>query len=240
MAFLREPRPEREPIFRAPLSVILLILLIVAAHLARVFLPDAASNEILNRFAFIPARYSPWPHPALPGSFLDGALPFVSYLFLHGNATHLIVNCMWLLAFGAPVARRLGSAAFLGLFFVCGIAAAFAHLAGNWSSSDGAIGASGAIAGIMGAGIRVVWLGDPFGRPEHVPLLPITSRQVFVFSAVWLVGNVLTGATGFGALPGLEHIAWQAHIGGYFAGLLLSGPLDRLVSRTGTDAGITA
>lgn len=238
MAFLREPVSRREPLFRAPLVLIGLIALLVAAHVARVLAPADFSDAMLMRLAFLPARYLVPPENA--AGIAQAAIPFVGYLFLHANATHLIVNCLWLLAFGAPVARRFRALPFLVLFLLSGIAGALAHLAANWGSQDAAIGASGAIAGIMGAGIRAVWLADPMGRREGWPLLPLKSRQVVLFSLFWVIANVLTGLTGLGALPGLELVAWQAHIGGYLAGLLLSGPMDRWLVRHAAGTGIAA
>ena len=238
MAFLREPVSKHEPLFRAPWVVIALIGLLVAAHLVRVLSPADFSEAMLTHLAFIPARYLAAPENA--AGFASAGLPFVGYIFLHANATHLIVNCLWLLAFGAPVARRFRAGPFAGLFLASGIAGALAHLAANWGSQDAAIGASGAIAGIMGAGIRVVWLADPLGRREGWPLLPLKSRQVWTFSLFWVAANLLTGLTGLGAMPGLELVAWQAHIGGYFAGLLLAGPMDRWLVRYPSGTGITA
>jgi len=237
MAFLREPS-DREQILRAPLVVLGLIALIVAAHLVRVLAPPNISDAILTHLAFMPARYLAWPE-----HFADvaaAALPFVGYIFVHANWTHLIVNCLWLLAFGSPVARRFHALPFLGLFLLSGIAAALAHLAGNWGSQDAAIGASGAIAGIMGAGIRMVSMADPLGRLEGGPLQSLMSRQVLIFSFIWVLANTITGLTGLGALPGLELVAWQAHIGGYLAGLLLAGPMDRWFVNQQSDAGIAA
>src|SRR5215813_5196957 len=104
MAFLREPESKHEPFFRAPMVVIGLIGLLVAAHLVRVLSPADFSDAMLTHLAFQPVRYL-----ALPvdlSGFVAASVPFVGYLFLHANATHLIVNCLWLLAFGAPVARR--------------------------------------------------------------------------------------------------------------------------------------
>src|SRR5215831_10264114 len=238
MAFLREPDSKREPLFSAPLVVLVLIALLVAAHLVRVLSPANFSDAMLTHLAFLPTRYLAMPGDA--DELAAAAVPFVGYVFVHANATHLIVNSLWLLAFGAPVARRFHALPFLGLFVVSGILAALAHLAANWGSEDAAIGASGAIAGIMAAGIRTVWLADPFGRREGWPLLPLKSRQVLTFSLFWVVVNVLTGLTGIGTLPGLELVAWQAHIGGYFAGLLLSEPLDRWLAQHPSESGIEA
>ena len=224
MAFLREPRGRREPVLRAPASVVGLIGVIAAAHAIRVLSPDWFSAAMLGHLALIPALYSnAWlaAHPGIDASFFDRALPFLGYIFLHANATHLILNCLWLLAFGPPVARRLGTWRFLLFFLVCGVAGAAAHIASNWGSEDAAIGASGAIAGVMAAGLRVVWLGDPFAPREGAPLLPLNARQVLTFSVLWVGLNVLSGVTGIGSLRGLELVAWQAHLGGYFAGIFL-------------------
>jgi len=236
MAFLKEAE-SHEPIFRAPAVLVLLIGVIVAAHLVRVLSPDWFNEQMLEHLAFIPGRYSPLNHPVLQSNFIDGAIPFVGYIFVHANATHLILNCLWLLAFGTPVARRLGWVLFLALFFVSGIVGGLAHLAGNWGSMDPAVGASGAIAGVMDAGIRLVQLSDPFGRPEGGPVLSLFDRQVLGFSIFWIVANVVSGYTGFGGLPGFTNIAWQAHVGGFLAGLLLTGPLARLLAPipSGTD-----
>ena len=185
---------------------------------------------MLVHLALVPAVYSPaWlaAHPGFDMSWIGDAIPFVGYIFLHANATHLIINCLWLLAFGPPVARRLGTVRFLLFFLVCGAAGAAAHVASNWGSEDAAIGASGAIAGIMAAGLRVVWLADPFLPREQAPLLPLRARQIIAFSTMWVILNVLSGVTGFGSLRGLELVAWQAHLGGYFAGLFLLPLFDR-------------
>src|SRR5215468_7041533 len=116
MAFLREPESKHEPLFRAPLVVIGLIALLVAAHLARVLSPADFSDAMLTHLAFLPVRYLSPPDDV--AGFAAAAAPFVGYIFLHANATHLIVNCLWLLAFGAPVARRFHALPFIALFLV--------------------------------------------------------------------------------------------------------------------------
>jgi membrane associated rhomboid family serine protease len=240
MAFLKEPNRPREPVLRAPASVLGLIGVIVAAHVLRVFGPPAFSTAMLERLALIPAFYSPaWlaAHPGIAGPWFARAIPFVGYIFLHANATHLIINCLWLLAFGPPVARRLGTVRFLLFFLVCGAAGAAAHVVSNWASEDAAIGASGAIAGIMAAGLRIVWLGDPFQQRAYAPLLPLRARQIVAFSTLWVILNLLSGLTGFGSLRGLELVAWQAHLGGYFAGLFLLPLFDAPSAAVQADPG---
>ena len=241
MAFLQSQPSNpwtRQPIFRIPGVVAGLILVLVAAHVARVMLPEALSDRIINRFAFIPARYSHAflaAHNIDPGNLFDRAIPFVSYMALHNDFTHLAINSLWLLAFGPIVARRFGGALFLGFFLMCGIAAAAMHLAFNWASLTPVIGASGAISGLMGAGLRLLPTQAPWAHPGEEELAPIFSRQILIFTALWMVLNLAAGLTGFGLSPGqLGQIAWQAHVGGYLTGLLLVGPLDRLRPRTAT------
>lgn len=231
MAFLQSA-PPREPMLRAPAAVLLLIAALVVAHLARLWLAPEQSDAVIAQYAFIPARYSAAflnAHGYDPGSLWDRAFPFVSYIFLHAGFVHLGMNCLWLLALGAAVARRFGSLLFLLFFFICGIAGAAAVLALDWGSLMEVIGASGAISGLMGAAIRIL----PVQRPWNLegPLLPLLSRPVLIFTAAWIAINLLMELTSFGANltgGGVQAIAWQAHVGGYLAGLFLAGLFDRL------------
>src|SRR5262249_6882776 len=139
----------------------------------------------------------------------EQAVPFISYMFLHGDLMHLTVNCLWLLAFGPIVARRFGPVLFLLFFLVCGILAAVIYFLLNRQSPVPVIGASGAISGLMAAGIRLLrpWSSRPEGRAG---LAPILSQQVLVFSFFWVVINLAFGPTGltFGGETG--QLAWQA------------------------------
>jgi membrane associated rhomboid family serine protease len=215
--------------------VLCLILLLVGCHVARTLLPPERSLAWINQYAFIPARYS---HAFLSqhgidgGSLLDRGLPFLTYMLLHNDYTHLAINSLWLLAFGPIVARRFGPALFLLFFMICGVAGAATHLAFNWGSLEPVIGASAAISGLMAAGIRLLpterppWAAD--GPPAEAAMLPLWSRQIIFFTLIWVVLNVVAGFTGFGMAGEVGLIAWQAHLGGYAAGLILSGPFDAL------------
>ena len=238
MAFLT-PHAPRQPIFRAPAVVPLLIGALVAAHAARSLIPAAQSLEWINHFAFIPARYSASflsQHGMDSGSLFDRGLPFVSYMALHNDYTHVAINCLWLLAFGPIVARRFGTPLFLFFFILCGVAGAAAHLAFNWGSPEPVIGASAAISGLMAAGIRLLPTERPpwasAGPPAEAAMLPLWSRQIWLFSLVWVAINILAGMTGLGMGGEAGLIAWQAHLGGFAAGLLLSGPFDRIRPQT--------
>jgi membrane associated rhomboid family serine protease len=97
------------------------------------------------------------------------------------------------------------------------------------------VGASGAISGLMAAALRMLPGQTPWAVPEGAPLAPILSRQILIFSGVWAAINLLAGMTGFGMGGESGLIAWQAHLGGFVAGLLLCGPFDLLRPRI-TDA----
>jgi membrane associated rhomboid family serine protease len=233
MAFLQSA-PPRQPIFRVPQVVMWLIAGLSLAHAARVIASPARSLAIISAYAFVPARYSHAfmaAHPGQAGTFWDLAVPFISYMGLHSDFTHLAVNCLWLLAFGPTVARRFGTPLFLAFFIICGVAGAATHLAFNWGSPMPVVGASGAISGLMAAAVRMLPQAQPWAVPGEAPLAPIFSRPILVFSAVWAAINVLAGLTGlgFGGDSGL--IAWQVHLGSFAVGLVLCGPFDRLRPR---------
>lgn len=226
MAFL-QPLPPHQPLFRIPAVVVWLIAFLAAAHFARTLAGPAQNAAWIFHYAFIPIRYAHG-FAAVQGG--DGwwaqAVPFVSYMALHNDALHLAINSLWLLAFGPVVARRFGAGLFLLFFCVCGVAGAATHLALNWGSPMPVIGASGAISGLMAAGLRLL----PTLRPQTgaVALMPILSRQFLLFSLVWIGMNIVAGVTGIGVGGESGLIAWQAHLGGFLAGVVLTGPFDTL------------
>jgi membrane associated rhomboid family serine protease len=234
MAFFQDPN-QRQPFLRAPAAVLILLAVLVAIYAIQAWSSTLTSNEIIDRFSFIPARYSSHfmkSHFAAPQSFTDQAIPFVSYIFLHGSWTHLLVNSVWLLAFGSIVARRFGALLFFLFFLLCGVAGAGAFLASNWGLAVPVVGASGAISGLMAAAFRLMHYPTP--DEDARPIAPIFSRRILIWSVIWVIVNVVAGLTGLGAGPGPQSIAWQVHLGGYFAGLFLAGPFLHLRHRTAT------
>jgi membrane associated rhomboid family serine protease len=225
MAFLQDDRPSREPLLNAPPTVLWLIALLVGAHALRVFLPGILPDEILENYAFIPARYAAVVAQGFPGGeVFHLTLTFVSYMFLHGDFMHVGLNSLWLLVFGPLVTRRLGTLRFLAFFLFCGIAAAFVHLVIYWGSVMAVVGASGGVSGLMAAGMRIVY-GRLNGNANG--LAPIFSRPIVAFSAVWMVVNIVSGVLRLGVTDDLTLIAWVAHLGGYFAGLVMIGMFGR-------------
>jgi membrane associated rhomboid family serine protease len=159
----------------------------------------------------------------------------LSHALLHGNWTHVGVNSIWLLAFGSPVARRLAPLRFLAFFAFCAVCGALAQWLADPQSAQPMVGASGAISGLMGAAMRFMFrdeirLGPGAERDAHLPRLSLVqsfrNRRVVGFVLAMLAVNVLT-ALGFQFIePSVGKIAWQAHIGGFVAGLVAFALFD--------------
>jgi membrane associated rhomboid family serine protease len=217
----------REPILNLPRVVSGLLAAMILVQIVREFLSRGQDAWVLATFAFIPARYTA-EGLELPGGIGAAIWTPLTYAFLHGGWEHLAVNGIWLAAFGSALAWRFGPARFLAFSGLCAVAGAAAHLASYGRDSiQPVVGASAAISGHMAAVCRFAFeRGGPlsFGRsPERFraparPLLQALSQaQVLVFLGVWFGLNLVFGA--FVPLGG-EPIAWQAHLGGFLAGLL--------------------
>lgn len=229
-----EPRNRaREPVFNMPAVVVVLIGVCVAVFLVQEYVLSSRQYlEFLLRGAFIPLRYS-GPYDLDIYAFTS---PF-TYAFMHGSLAHLAVNMIWLAAFGTPLANRLGNMRFLLFWAVTGLAAVGLHFVLHRYEQVPLVGASGAISGMMGAAARFGFrTSRAGGRPFFDgPLLTIPevfrSRAAITFLAVWMVINLVTGVMGMA--PGVDQIAWEAHIGGFLAGFFgigyFLGP-DRLMS----------
>jgi membrane associated rhomboid family serine protease len=247
---MAEQPPPRERIFNVPAVVLALLAVIGVVHAFLVLVLDSRqTTEFLLLFAFIPLRYDPsitsvavW-----PGGYAADVWTFVTYAFIHRDLNHLFFNAIWLLAFCSPVARRFGTWRFLAFFAVTAAAGAAAHLATHFGEVLPMIGVSAVISGAMAASMRFAFQpGGPLGlwggREEayRVPAVPLSvalrDRRVLAFLLVWFGINALFALMPFGT-SGLEHsIAWQAHIGGFLAGLLafaLFDPVPRATADTG-------
>ncbi len=227
---------EREPIFNVPRVVVLLLGAFAAVHLALYLLPEEQAAWLTAALAFIPARLTGLASE-LPGGDIAGVSQFVTHLFVHGDLTHLVINSAWLLAFGSSVARRTGGARFLVFFILCGIAGALVYVAFSRAALSMMVGASGAISGLMGAAFRFLFQamrdGDAeglAGTTRHAPLMSLgatlTDRRIMLAVAGWTLLNVLMAWGAAGLMDG-ANIAWEAHLGGFFMGLLTFGFFDR-------------
>lgn len=214
--------PSREPMFNMPAVVLALAAICIIVHVVRVFfLGPSADLLIVLNFGFMPLRFT----SGYPLDFYALVSP-ITYAFLHGGAAHLLVNMIWLFAFGSPLANRLGALRFLLLWLVTAFAAVLLHFVFHPCDAAPVIGASGAISGMMGAAARFAFRSARIaGKPYFIgPVLPLAevfrSRMTVTFLVIWFVINLAVGL-GFGAAPGAPGIAWEAHIGGFLAGFFL-------------------
>jgi membrane associated rhomboid family serine protease len=257
MVFQRPSDPNREPMFNAPRVILLLLVALLLIHGLRGLMNPDSDAEWLFAFAFVPARFSlaigwdsldgliatmratsaaPDEHEQL-GRFLletGGFQPstLVTYALLHGSWTHVILNSVWILAFGAPVARRLGAGRTVVLLAVTAAAGALGQWVVDPVEIMPLVGASASASGLMAASLRFAF--GALGRPVNPSLVRLRSlREIWAdklsraFLLIWLVTNVGIGLLGgpLGLVDGT--IAWEAHIGGFVAGLLLMPFIDR-------------
>jgi membrane associated rhomboid family serine protease len=231
-----------EPALNVPRIVTGVAVLLVGVQVVRGLLPDDLDLTVLLALAFIPARYS-GAALELPGGYVSAVTSFVTYMVVHAGWVHLLVNLLWMLAFGSAVARRMSGQAFLAFSTLCGIAGAFTHLLFHFGDMTPVVGASAAISGQMAGALRFFFkamlLRGP-GRPDFAGAPPMTLPETFgdkrmlAFLGFWVAVNAYFGLSSM-RIGGEEGgIAWEAHIGGFLCGLLIFGAFDR--GKLGADA----
>jgi membrane associated rhomboid family serine protease len=215
---IRNAVPSRYP----PVVTWLLIATNCLVFLLQNSLSPAELEQFLRDFALIPAHYT----LALAYGDLSAAdlFPFFSMMFLHGGWLHLIFNMWTLWLFGPTVEDRLGHGRYLAFYLACGLAASIAHVFFNPTSIVPALGASGAIAGVLGCYMRL------FPLARVVVVVPIIfiplffEVYAFVFVGLWFLIQIFEGTLELLVTSSGEGVAWWAHVGGFVAGLTL-GPL---------------
>lgn len=227
---------EREPIVTIPGPVLGVLALMAGVHLVRLVLPVEGDEWLVLLLGLIPGRYQGLA-PDLPGGGPAAVTAFLTHAFVHGGWLHLSFNAIWLVIFGSLVARRIGALRFLAFFAFTAVAGGAAFLLTGPPPLAIVVGASGAVSGLMGAAMRLLVsaIDDPTGMrqlrqaPWLVRLMPLSEalrdRRLLFATAIWLLINLLT-ALGLGGDASPGGIAWQAHVGGYFAGLLTFAAFD--------------
>jgi membrane associated rhomboid family serine protease len=197
------------------------VLLIIAN--AAVFLYEVKLGpmlrEFLDAFGFVPARFLQWHDPLSPYRFL----PIFTAMFLHGGWAHILGNMLYLWVFGDNVEDRLGHGRFLVFYLMCGTAAFLVHSFFSPEAELPAIGASGAIAGVLGAYLVL------FPRSRVMTLIPIFFIPWFVeipavvYLGFWFILQLFNGTLELSTEAGqMGGVAWWAHAGGFVTGIVLS------------------
>ena len=228
----------REPILTLPGALTAYIALLAAIHL-RVLLPPEMENWTIDVFGFIPKRYdSTLLAIDFPGGTGAKVWTFVTYSLLHANFSHIGFNVLWLLPFGSALARRFGPVRFFVFMAVTAAAGALAHFVTHEHAVAPMIGASASVSGTMAAAIRFAFVRGSFlsfsrgdaDAAARVPALSLLralqNRRVLVFLGVWFGVNIIFGVGSIAIGADGASVAWQAHIGGFFAGLLLFSLFD--------------
>lgn len=199
-------------------------LLLIAANVAAFFWELSLGRRLQDALLFlgiVPVRYTVGEVAHL-FSWGEQLLPFLSSMFLHGGWTHLLGNVWILWIFGDNVEDRLGRVRFLMFYLLGGVVAALLHIFTNTDSAVPTIGASGAIAAVMGGYFRLY----PHARVEMV-IPPFFLGPLFVVPAVvflgwWFILQFFNGTLSLLSEPSQAGgIAWWAHIGGFVFGALL-------------------
>lgn len=242
---MREQTPElpnrppagREPVFLLPGAVTAVIGVLVAVHLAAtLILNDQGTLQLFFWFAFQPLRI------VAAADDLSLALPLLwtpfTHALLHGGWDHLLVNVAWFAIFATPLARRYGAWPMLAVFFVSAAAGAALFAATTLYSGAYLIGASGGVAGLTGAAARFIFQPVIVAQHPETGERVVVGRKLASFPDLWrdsrarlfvLIWVGLNAAAPLAPLfTGSElGIAWQAHLGGFLAGILLVGLFER-------------
>ena len=174
----------------------------------------------LFALALNPIRFTDPGFPMLPGSQYWS---LVTYMLLHADWMHLTFNSLWLLVFGTPVARYLGSLRFLALCLISGVVGGLASLYLHWGLEIFIIGASGAVSGLLAAAIPIMYGRKVWGGARPLTFGEfVTNPRALMFTGVWLALTLLSGASGWtgNSFVAEGGIAWEAHVGGFIGGLL--------------------
>src|SRR3984957_232977 len=201
------PLRSSEPHYSTPTVTLFIIAANVLVYLYQKTLPDYAFELFIRHYGIVPDRF----HYS----------SILTSMFIHGGFLHIAGNMWFLWVFGRGVEDLLGHAKYLFLYFACGIAAALLFLLVNSNSTAPTIGASGAIAGVMGAYLI------KFPRAHIVTLvfiiIFITTVDIPAFFLVlyWFAIQFFSGVGSVGDSASSGGVAWFAHVGGFIAGMLL-------------------
>lgn len=216
--FPLQDSPERH---NTPLATYVIIGFTALLFLMQIGIPEPALRRLFYTLGLVPLRYSDPAWAQWVGYKDLGAYQFVTYQFLHGGWLHVLGNLWMLWVFGDNVEDRMGPVRFLIFYLVCGVVAGWIHLLTNALDAVPVVGASGAIAGVLGA----YFLLYPFARlVVMIPILVfplLVEVPAIVFGVLWFLLQIHGGLAASLAPNSSGGIAWWAHVGGFVAGIVL-------------------
>jgi membrane associated rhomboid family serine protease len=175
-----------------------------------VFLLEISRGQVfVDRWAFVPNRFLADP--------LGDSITLITSMFMHGGWLHLISNMLYLWIFGDNIEGRFGHLRFILFYLLSGVGATLAQLAVSGGSDLPFLGASGAIAGVLGAYLLLF----PSRRVRVLAGYWIVHLPAFIVIGVWFLLQLLRGFTSFAVMADTGGIAYAAHVGGFISGLLL-------------------
>jgi len=185
-----------------------------------IFLLELASGprlpEVISGLGFVPARFVSY---LWYGAFSQAMIPMFTSMFLHGGWLHLIGNMWTLFIFGDNVEDILGRGLYLVFYLACGMASLLTQILFDPLSATPVVGASGAIAGVMGAyislfpGARILTLVPVF------IIFTVIELPAYIFLGIWFILQFFLGASSLVGHGGGGGVAWWAHVGGFLAGM---------------------
>lgn len=203
------PLRDSTPSNKFPLVTITLIILNLLIFYYELTLGSETMNKFIYTFGLVPSHFvhyqGPW----------TGYLPFLSSTFMHGSWMHVIGN-MWILwLFGDNVEDKMGRLRFLLFYLLCGLLAGLAHFAYNPASQFPVVGASGAVAGVMGAYFLMFRQAKVL---TYIPPIFFLNLPAWIYLGFWALSQLY-----YGAFQSVNQgqIAFWAHIGGFAAGMIL-------------------
>lgn len=209
--------PLRDSI-RSRSTPVITLALIVACVVSFLYVQGFGSNAEVMAFY---QTYGAVPRAVTGGPWPEAGVGLVTSMFLHGSWAHLGGNMLYLWVFGDNVEDTMGHGRFLLFYLLTGVLATLAHVATHPASTVPLVGASGAIAGVLGAYVvlypRSGILSVVFIPPFFIRLVQLPA--IFVLT-LWFVLQLVQGVAALG-MPGVHTVAWWAHVGGFAAGVVL-------------------
>src|ERR1700676_4378975 len=204
-----------------PIMTRAFIFINVIVFFFELLLPQASVEQFFYLFGIVPARFTHPEWAAYVGFPVDNYWPFLTHQFLHGGWLHIIFNMWALWIFGDNVEDRMGPVRFGIFYLACGILAGVTQLLTNSDSTVPSVGASGAIAGVLGAYLLL------FPTARLVGMFPFFFFPFFfevpavLYLGIWFFSQLFSGTLALAGPQQVGGVAWWAHIGGFVSGMLL-------------------